>query len=250
MQKSGLVSISFRKLSTDEIIRMVDDAGLKAIEWGGDIHVPHGDVKKAEEVYEKCALHNIACPSYGSYYRIGTYADHVQEFNKVISSALALHCSTIRVWAGQLSTREATEAHWEKIVSECRIICDLAKKNALTVSFEFHGNTLTDNVDDAIALLKLVDRDNLFTYWQPPIGLSRKKNIEDIIKIHDRISNIHVFYWKDKERLSLKEGFNDWIEYFELLDDTNGYAMLEFVKDDLVSQFYSDSIILKELLHE
>ena len=45
MYKTGLVSISFRSLSVDEIIDLVKDAGLEAIEWGRDVHAPCDDVE-------------------------------------------------------------------------------------------------------------------------------------------------------------------------------------------------------------
>jgi 3-dehydroshikimate dehydratase len=50
MIKTGLVSVSFRKFSPEKIIEMVKNAGLCAIEWGGDVHVPHGDVELARKV--------------------------------------------------------------------------------------------------------------------------------------------------------------------------------------------------------
>jgi len=43
MIKIGLVSISFRDLFPKQIVDMVAEVGLDAIEWGGDVHVPHGD---------------------------------------------------------------------------------------------------------------------------------------------------------------------------------------------------------------
>ena len=43
--KTGLCSVSFRKLTVEEIIAAVKDAGLDGIECGGDVHVPHGDVE-------------------------------------------------------------------------------------------------------------------------------------------------------------------------------------------------------------
>lgn len=46
----GLVSITFRKLSPGEIVELVATAGLVGIEWGGDVHVPHGDFARAAEV--------------------------------------------------------------------------------------------------------------------------------------------------------------------------------------------------------
>jgi 3-dehydroshikimate dehydratase len=50
MFKTGLVSITFRRHSPEQIIAWVKQAGLDGIEWGGDIHVPHGNVTRASEV--------------------------------------------------------------------------------------------------------------------------------------------------------------------------------------------------------
>lgn len=47
MKNIGLVSISFRNRTAEEIIEAVKNAGLNAIEWGGDVHVPHGNVSRA-----------------------------------------------------------------------------------------------------------------------------------------------------------------------------------------------------------
>jgi hypothetical protein len=44
MIQTGLVSITFRQLSPPAIIDLVRQAGLEGIEWGGDVHVPHGDL--------------------------------------------------------------------------------------------------------------------------------------------------------------------------------------------------------------
>jgi len=47
---TGLVSVTFRKLSPTQIVNPVSKVGLQGIEWGGDIHVPTGDIYKAREV--------------------------------------------------------------------------------------------------------------------------------------------------------------------------------------------------------
>jgi hypothetical protein len=44
--------VTFRSLEPAEIVKLADRAGLDGIEWGGDVHVPHGDVTKASEVYK------------------------------------------------------------------------------------------------------------------------------------------------------------------------------------------------------
>ena len=47
---TGLVSITFRRLNPLEIVSLVAENGLTAIEWGGDIHVPPGKLKLARDV--------------------------------------------------------------------------------------------------------------------------------------------------------------------------------------------------------
>ena len=37
--RTGLVSVTFRKLSWTQVLAGVCDAGIESIEWGGDVHV-------------------------------------------------------------------------------------------------------------------------------------------------------------------------------------------------------------------
>ena len=48
--KSGLVSVSFRKKGVCELIKAAKESGLEYIEWGGDVHIPMGNVKLARRV--------------------------------------------------------------------------------------------------------------------------------------------------------------------------------------------------------
>jgi len=66
----GLVSITFRKLSPEQIIELVRKAGLSGIEWGGDIHVPHGDIARAKEVKSMTKEAGLRVAVYGSYYHL------------------------------------------------------------------------------------------------------------------------------------------------------------------------------------
>ncbi len=60
--RAGLVSVTFRQLSPEEIVRVAREAGLTVIEWGGDVHVPPGDsttrvltvVKTKQEEADSC----------------------------------------------------------------------------------------------------------------------------------------------------------------------------------------------------
>ena len=97
--KKGLVSISFRSKSVEEIARAARAAGLEAIECGGDVHVPHGDLDAARNAAEISKKYGLECVHYGSYYKIG-YSDP-ELFSSVLESARVLGAPIIRVWAGQ-----------------------------------------------------------------------------------------------------------------------------------------------------
>ena len=50
MEKCGLVSVSFRKNSPEEIVKLMKKADLSFVEWGSDVHVPEGNERHAELV--------------------------------------------------------------------------------------------------------------------------------------------------------------------------------------------------------
>ncbi|MBN2558517.1 MAG: TIM barrel protein [Clostridia bacterium] len=248
MIKTGLVSISFRKLEAFEIIDMTAKAGLDAIEWGGDIHVPHGDRKTAEYVHEKCMEKQILCPSYGSYYKVGEYITPVAEFMKALDCASILESKIIRVWAGVKGSAEADPEYRDIITEELGLLCDLAGKREIGIGLEYHAGTLTDDAGSAKTLIESAGRKNLSTYWQPPVGRSLVDNLYDIWLLGEYISNIHVFTWRGRERLELAAGIGDWIEYAGVLDGYKSrFMMLEFIKDDSIEGFYRDADTLREI---
>lgn len=111
---SGLVSVTFRKLSPPAIIALVQQAGLLGIEWGGDIHVPHGDLPQARQVRQMTLDAGIQVAAYGSYYRVG----HPESgpFEAVLETAGVLGAPTLRVWAGQQASAEASPAYRAQVI--------------------------------------------------------------------------------------------------------------------------------------
>jgi 3-dehydroshikimate dehydratase len=147
MIHTGLVSVTFRSLSPQEIVALVAKAGLRGIEWGGDIHVPHGNVQRAKEVYHITSDAGLEIAAYGSYYRVGCEEKEGILFERVLDTAIALKAPVIRVWAGDRGSREADEEWWAKVIDETYRIGALTKESGITISFEYHGNTLTDTGD-------------------------------------------------------------------------------------------------------
>ena len=250
MLYTGLVSVTFRELSPCEIVELVSKAGLQGIEWGGDIHVPNGNLKRAVEVLKHTEDAGLRTASYGSYYRLGTEnSNQLESFNSVIETALAIKAPTIRVWAGGKSSHDMEPHLIERIISETFHICEMAKKAGITVSLEFHGGTFTDTGDSTVRLIEAVKHPNLCTYWQALNDISPEDRMESLESVLPWISNVHVFQWNKEHRMSLKEGKSVWKNYLQLIKEQSGehFALLEFIKEDKPKQFLEDAKILREL---
>ena len=257
MIKSGLVSVSFRKLSPDEIIAAAVKAGLKGIEWGGDVHVPHGDLARAAAVLAACRREKVEISAYGSYYRAGlpTGNDNL-DFSQVLDTARALETSTVRVWAGHHGSAGQSPEQRQEGVDDLKRICDLAGAHNVSISLEYHSNTLTDTNASASQLIQEVNHDNLRFYWQPPLGTNREYRLEGLRGILPRLTNLHVFWWHTEHdttcRLSLEEGMVFWNEVFAVAGHAGGthFAAMEFFRGDELDQFYADAAVLRRLLKE
>ena len=254
MIKAGLVSISFRELKPEEIIELLLKAELNCVEWGGDIHVPHGDLKKAREVKRICADAGITVSSYGSYYRAGESEKDGLCFESVLASAIELGTSAIRVWAGKKGSADADPLYRKNVINNLMEISASASKFRIGISLEFHGGTLTDTNESAIQLMKEVSHGNLSLYWQPPAGKSFEYRLEGLKSGLPYLGHLHVFHWLTNdgkhERRPLEEGRTEWMEYLKLAETAKGdrCALLEFVRDNSKEAFLKDAATLKKWL--
>lgn len=250
MNKGGLCSVTFRELSVNEIIKLVREADLDGIEWGGDVHVPPGDIGKAKEVASLTKEAGLDVVSYGSYYRVGISNDI--SFETILKTAVHLTAPSIRVWAGRLGSDEVDDIYRKNVVEDGQRIAELAKKYNITIHFEYHGRTLTDTPESAVALMKDINHTNAKLYWQPAVGEAVDKRLKSIEKVRPWLSHIHVFHWDELEKLPLSQGINEWQQYIEFINQSKGtgirHFLMEFVKDNNPKQFLEDAKTLKKLL--
>ncbi|MBQ9968051.1 MAG: sugar phosphate isomerase/epimerase [Oscillospiraceae bacterium] len=246
--KTGLCSVSFRKLTVEEIIAAVKDAGLDGIEWGGDVHVPHGDVEKARYVAKLMKEAGLETLSYGTYYYSGDHA--VEDFKGVIDCALALGTKILRVWAGSKTLTEVTDEYRAKIIADTKALCEMAKPHGLTVAYEYHGWTLTETLESAVQAYAEVGEENMKMYWQPSIFKSDEENMEALKAMLPSCCNLHMFHWDaEYHRYALEEGADVVKQYLDLAKTSpNIYGvMLEFIKDDSLEQMKADAAVLNKL---
>lgn len=249
MIKPGLASVSFRKKSPKEIITLTKKAGLTAIEWAGDAHVPEGNVSLAAEIRDMTISAGIEVSSYGSYYCIGSGKD----IRPYLETAATLGGETMRIWAGNRPSASLTVAERETLVAEAKKISDVAQEYNMTLSLECHSCSLTDCLESQLAFLNEVDKSNFFTYWQALLEVPRDKQMHTLKAVYDtqKLTNIHVYFHdENRNRITLRDGESYWRERLGFLSASgfDGYALIEFVKDDKEENFLDDAMILTNLI--
>jgi 3-dehydroshikimate dehydratase len=188
--------------------------------------------------------------AYGSYYRTGVGHPKADPFEKVLETAVELGAPTIRVWAGNKSSKDADAGWWFRVIEDTRNIASLAEQAGVSICFEYHGNTLTDSPQAVLRLMKEVNHPNLCSLWQPPAALGTNECLLLIKDIFPWIGNVHVFHWNDHGRLPLEEGKDRWTKYLEILSQLTDerFVMLEFVRNDQPEQMLRDAEVLNQIV--
>jgi hypothetical protein len=233
--RPGLCSVTLRALSVEEVAAAAVTAGLEAIEWGADVHVPPGDIAAAE----RARATGLAVASYGSYFRAG---DPLSGFDAVLTSARALGAPRIRIWAGRVGSAGASAAQRAAVAEGVRAAAELA--GDIEVALEFHGGTLTDEPASAAALLEAAGRAR--TYWQPPQGAPDDVALAGLRAVEPWLAALHVFsWWPRDERHPLAERSGLWLRALALAGDVD--ALLEFVPGDDPAVLAREAATLREL---
>lgn len=220
---------------------MAAQAKLDCIEWGGDIHVPHGDLAAAQDALTLTRQAQLKVAAYGSYYRAG---HSLETFPAVLRTALALEAPVIRVWAGTQNPEEADDAYRRQVSEDLRRICELAAPAKVLVALEFHRNTLTNTALSTRQLLEEVNHPQLKTLWQPRVDASFSEAKNDLEVLAPWLEHLHVFQWNGTERRPLAEGALVWPKYLGVAStarETPIAALLEFVREDTPDQFFEDA---------
>jgi sugar phosphate isomerase/epimerase len=246
----GLVSITFRSLPPEEIIDLAAGAGLKTIEWGGDIHVPPGEGARAGEVGRRTRESGLSIAAYGSYYRLGFSEANGAPFAPVLESALALGAPTIRVWAGGKGSGETPPQERSAIIADALRIADLARASGLTISLEYHAGTLTDTRESVQRLMAETAHPALEFLWQPAHGERAEQGVARLRDVIPRLRHVHAFHWwpTASDRRPLAEGEERWRQYLDILRGAGKSVpcLLEFVRDDSREQFLDDAATLRD----
>ena len=246
MFKNGLVSISFRQHSIDEIVLAAAQAQLEAIEWGGDVHVPPGNEAAARKAAALTTRAGLSTAAYGSYYRLGNPSNTEDDFKRIIETACLLDAPVIRIWGGSCGSGAIDEETLHVWAEEAQRIAALAQKAGKLLSLECHPDTLTDDYRAALRFLAKADAPALTMYWQPNPFKSLSYNCEAALALHAVTTNLHVFHWDAHTRYPLAEGAVAWSRYLQAFrgDEMCHHLLLEFMHDDRLASLRETAEIL------
>lgn len=243
----GLVSVSFRGKTPEEIVRAAAAAGLSCIEWGSDVHAPCEDISKLQSIAQLQKEHGIYCSSYGTYFRIGVNA--AEELERYIAAAEILGTKVLRLWCGNKGSAKYTAEEREKLLAECIALAEIGEAHGVKLCMECHLNTFTDTKETALWLMESVNSPNFRMYWQPNQYASEAENLVYAKLLSPYTEYIHVFHWREKEKFPLHESREIWKKYLSCFSG-NKTLLLEFMPDGKIESLPGEASALAEIVKE
>lgn len=246
---AGTTSVTFRKYGIRKVVALAGKAGLKGIEWGGDVHVPPTERTAIREAVSCTKGEGLRIFSYGSYYSPTKQEDYLGEAEKIFETCRLLDCSRARIWAGEKWRSEATDGEFSEFAERMRRVGELAERYGVTACFEHHQNTFCDSGKHALEALEAIGRKNVRSYWQP-IQPAERDNLDCIDLLKEYVETVHVYHWKGWDRYLLKEGKKSWEKYLDAFREEPREipCLLEFTKDDSEENFFKDASCLLSMI--
>lgn len=245
----GLASVTFRQLEPAQVVSVAVDCGLQVVEWGGDVHVPRGDIGTARTVFALCADHGIEIGTYGSYYKAGHTPE--SEFDEALRTAVALRAPRIRVWAGVVASAEVTGEQRSRTVADIRRCAEASAAEGIQLTVEYHVESLTDDIDSALRLHDEVGHAALVAHWQPRELPEVETCVREVRALLPKLASVHAFSWGADgftERLALADRVDLWDAVLAELavDGRRCEVLLEFVPGDRVDACKRDAATLRD----
>ena len=247
MHKIGLVSISFRGHTPEEIFTAAANAKLSCIEWGSDIHAPRTDILRLEQIARLQEKYGIYCCSYGTYFRLGITP--IEKLPEYIRAAKTLGTRILRLWCGNKKAPDCTVEERAFLFTQCKEAARLAGKEGVTLCMECHRGTYTETAEGALELMQAVDSPAFRMYWQPNQFRTPEENLAYLRQLGSYITHIHVFQWKEDDRFPLETGIDEWTAYLQELSGSH-HLLLEFMPDDDIRSLDREAATLRKLTGE
>ena len=240
----GLVSVSFRKNTPEEILEAMRDAKLSCVEWGSDVHAPCNDKENIARIVELQRAYGIKCSSYGTYFKLG--ATPIGELADYIEAAKLLGTDVLRLWCGVKSGAEYSTEEKNALFADARTATEMAEREGVILCMECHRNSFTERVEDTLELMREINSPSFRMYWQPFQWRSVEEDIEYAKKIEAYTENIHVFNWEGDGRFPLIEAKEEWQSYLGCFSHPRT-LLLEFMPDGKIETLKREADALRKI---
>jgi sugar phosphate isomerase/epimerase len=256
----GLCSVTFRSLSTDEVVETALRAGVEGIEWGSDVHAPPGGGPAIAALAARSRDAGLEIVSYGSYLGMAPPdGDDAPVVDAVLDSAEALGAPMVRIWTELGVTPTSSAADRRRVTERTAALVDRIAERGLLATLEFHPATLTEAAASANELFDAIARPGLRTHWQPDPALPVDAALTELAAVTRHLAHLHTFTWGPTgidDRRPLVEGAKLWTAALALADrdgaDLPGrrYALCEYVRGDEPEQLVADVRALRVWLQD
>ena len=254
--KTALCTIAFKELPVEQVLDLARSNGLDGVEiWGKEPHLgePY-DAERVARLREAVEQRGLAVSAFGSYVN-PFMEDFEAQSQAALDIAVDLSTPIVRIWSGGGASKDVTDDVYAQAVARLKEWCPRAEERELTLAFEFHDNSITDNARGIVKLIEDVGCPNLKTYYQP----SRREGADDPYESAETVGpyvvSVHAQNWAadEKGRSSIGEGEVDYRRVVQILrkHGFNGYLEIEFVDEaDKLAALAADAAFLRQLTLE
>ena len=166
MIRIGLSSTALLTASARNVIAAASAAGIDAIEWAGDIHVPHNDASVARETMIDTLRAGLTTASYAPLYRVESGGEPGLRFDAVLDAAVELHSPILRVFVGESSATSKDAEQRGHLIAELKRLGDRAGQRGMTVCLSFGRNTYLDRYAPAVDLVNEIAHPFVRLAWE------------------------------------------------------------------------------------
>lgn len=236
-----------------DMLGPVQSAGFHSIElW--EFHINQLNKDEIQDVASRAADLNITFPTLALYPDfLADPDDNQMYFDQLLQRCDFLGVKKIKMFAGNKSASELSEAERSESINQIRALIDAASRFGITLSGELHQDTLCDTVDEA--LRTVADLDNTIGICFQPLDFSSTETaVQDCKTLSESIDHVHLQGRKDGEFSSLEDADIDYKVLLPLLAESGygGDYCIEFVEGCVVEKpsDFDMTVVLERAAHD
>ncbi len=172
MIRLGLSSQALLTCDAKRIIAVAASSGVDAIEWAGEVHVPHDDLAVAEGAMMETLRAGLTIASYATLYRASGDGEAGLRIEALLRAAEVLQAPLVRVFLGGQGSAQLAGNARARLVDEARRLGDRAAVAGRTICLSFGRNTSLDRYSKALDLVSEIGHPFVRLAWEalPGVG--------------------------------------------------------------------------------